>query len=185
MDSHNDAIEALQHARSRLDRLARVEKQLQDSERARALAEAELAALGTEVMYCVDCATPFRYIPGVHPIEYCFTCLGKHAITIEQLEEQIAELHREIEFIDSPVVVSLIGARRTIAATAAAFKLREFGWLLCLMATNQRHDVFDDNGPEFCCSDATPVTGCWGDSACEGCGGCPLHCACEGRDGEA
>ncbi len=144
IDGHNDALEAIRHAGKRLDRLNQVDKQLEESERRRVLAEDELAALGTEVMYCVDCATPFRYIPGVHQIEYCFTCLGRRSLDVGHLEEEIAELHREIEFIDSPVVVSLIGARKTIATTARGFALREFGWLLILMATAQRNLIEED-----------------------------------------
>jgi hypothetical protein len=180
MDSHNDALEALRHAAKRLDKLAKIEQRFDESERRHEAAEAELAALGTEVMYCVDCAVRFRYIPGVHQIEYCFTCLGRRALDVGHLEEQIAELHREIEFIDAPIIIEnkAITARvNTIVRTNA---LRESGWLLILMATDQRRLLYgDDLGVEFCCSDAPPPGGCWGDIACEPCGGCALHCACE------
>ncbi len=134
IDGHNDALEALRHAGKRLDRLNRVDKELEESERLRALAEAELAAMGTEVMYCIDCAQTFRYIPGVDQIEYCFTCLGRRAIDVEALEDQIAELHDEIEFIDGPIVSALIGAPERDPVQVFPNVVVQFGWLLCLMA---------------------------------------------------
>ena len=46
------------------------------------VAETELAALGTETTYCTLCTAKYRYIPGTHSIEYCFTCIEK-AVTDE------------------------------------------------------------------------------------------------------
>ena len=181
IDGHNDALEALRLAGKRLDELARIEERFNESERRREVAEAELTALGTEFMYCKVCNARFRFKAGFDATGYCFTCLGQRDDNAEDLEEQIAELHREIEFIDGPICSALIGAPERPPSQVFSNVVIQFGWLLCLMATAQRSDLFDvdDGSPEFCCSETGIAVKCWGGIACDGCGGCPLHCACE------